>query len=37
MGGGVIPMLILFSIWGATWRSITKSKKVKTDEVDKED
>jgi hypothetical protein len=22
--GGVIPMLILFAIWGATWTAITK-------------
>jgi len=27
-GGGVIPMLILFAILGATWRGITKSGKV---------
>lgn len=29
--GGVIPMLILLAIVGATWRGITKSKQPKGD------
>ena len=32
-GGGVIPMVILLAIVGATWRAITKS----TNEEDKND
>lgn len=23
-GGGIIPMIILFAIWGVTWKAITK-------------
>ncbi len=28
-GGGVIPMLILFAVIGATWRAITKKHETK--------
>ena len=27
-GGGVIPMMILFAVWGATWQIITKPKQA---------
>lgn len=39
-GGGVIPMLILFAIFGATWRGVTKSydtRKALKDERDTDD
>lgn len=29
-GGGIIPMMILFAVWGVTWRTITKLKQPET-------